>query len=154
MNNRVGVVRGQHVEEELRCTRYVIGASGEGAARLRQVPQKPHPLRQHIFLQSNNNLLPWLLANNGQDPIDLLVVGSRRKHREDRARTPKAAKGRNSFLKRNVWEDAVGMMEADEHENEHEHEQEEKEEWLEAKSEGERQAPPDGGGDWFGRCKY
>ena len=84
MENLVGVVRGQCVEEEIGCPRYLIGATGEGAVRLRQEPQKPLPRRQLIFLHSNNDILAWLLANHGQDPLNLLVVESRRKNREDR----------------------------------------------------------------------
>jgi len=75
----------------------------------------------------------------------LLVVESRRKNREDRAQTPEPAKRRYPFLNRNFWEDAVGIMQADENEDEDEDEDEEEEEWLEAESEGEPQATPDGG---------
>jgi len=141
MQNLVGVGRGQRVEEEIGCPRYLIGATGEGAVRLRQEPEKPLPLRHLIFLHSNNDILVWLLANHGQDPLDLLVVESRRMNRVDRAQTPKPAKGRYPFLNRNVWEEAVGIMQADEDQDE----DEEEEEWLEAESEGEPQAPPDGG---------
>jgi len=144
IQNLVGVVRGQRVEEEIGCRRYLIGATGEGAVRLRQEPEKPLPLRQLIFLHSNNDILAWLLANHGQDPLDLLVVESRRKNREDEVQTPKPAKGRYPFLNRNVWEDTVGIMPVDEDDDEDE-DQEEEEEWLEAESEGEPQAPPDGG---------
>jgi len=143
MKNLVGVVRGQRVQEEIGCPRYLIGATGEGTVRLRQVPEKPLPLRQLIFLHSNNDILAWLLANHGQDPLDRLVLKSRRKNREDRAQTPESAKGRYPFLNGNVWEDAVGIMQADEDEDEDEDEEEE--EWLEAESEGESQEPPDGG---------
>jgi len=144
MKNLVGVVRGQRVEEEIGWPQYLIGATGEGALRLRQEPEKPLPLRQLIFLHSNNDILAWLLANHGQEPLDLLVVESGRKNREDRAQTPEPAKGRYLFLNRNVWEDAVGIMQVDEDEDEDEDEEEEEEEWLEAESEGEPQAPPDG----------
>jgi len=44
------VVRAQDVEEEIRCPRYLIVATGEGAAMLRQKPDDPLPLRQLIFL--------------------------------------------------------------------------------------------------------
>jgi len=107
-------------------------------------------MRQLIFLHSNNDILAWLLSYHGQDPLDLLVVESRRKNREDTVQTPEPAKGRYSFLDRNIGEDAVGIMQA----NEDQDEDEEEEEWLEAKSEGERQAPPDGGGDCFTQHKY
>jgi len=139
MKNLVGVGRAQRVEEEIGCPRYLIGATGEGAVRLRQEPEKRLPLRQLIFLHSNNDILAWLLANHGQDPLNLLVVESRRKNREDRAQTPEPAKGRYPFLNRNVREDAVGIRQADEDEDE------EEEAWLEDESEGEPPAPPDGG---------
>jgi len=141
MKTVVGLVRGQRVEGEIRYPRYLIGATGEGAVRLRQEPERPVPQRQLIFLNSNNDILAWLLANHGQDPLDLLVVKSHRNNREDRAQTPEPAKRTYPFLNRNVWEDAVGIMHADEDEDEDEEEQE----WLEAESEGEPLAPPNGG---------
>jgi len=147
--NQVLVVRGQRVEEEIGSPRYLIGGTGEGAVRLPREPEKPLLLRQLIFLDSNNDILVCLLANHGQDPLEPLVVESRRKNTEDRAQTPEPVKGRYPFLNRNVWGDAVGIMQADEDEDkdedEDEDEDEEEEEWLEAESEGEPQAPPDGG---------
>ena len=118
--------------------------------RLPQEPKKHFPLRQLIFRYSNNDILEWLPANHGQDALDLLVVQSRGKNRENRAQTPTPAKGRYRFLNRNVWEDAVGIMQVDENgnenenknENKNENENEEEEEWLEAESEGEAQPPP------------
>jgi len=44
------VVREQDVEDEIRCPRYLIGATGVGAARLHKDPEDPLPLRQLIFL--------------------------------------------------------------------------------------------------------
>ena len=44
MKNLVRVVRGQGVEEEIGCPRYLIGATGQSAFRLRQEPEKPLPL--------------------------------------------------------------------------------------------------------------
>jgi len=102
MKNLVGLVRGQRLEEEIGWPRYLIGATGEGAVRLAQEPEKSLPLRQLIFLHSNNAILAWLLANHGQDPLDLLVVESRRKNTEDRTQTPEPAKGRYPFLNCNV----------------------------------------------------
>jgi len=145
MKNLVGVVRGQRVEESIGCPRYLIGAPGEGAVRLRQEPEKPLPLRQLIFLNSNTDILAWLLANHGQDPLYVLVVESGRKNRDDRAQTPEPAKGRDLFLNLNVGENAVGIMQADEHHDEDEDEKEEEEDWLGAESEGEPQGPPGGG---------
>ena len=76
------------MEEDIEYPRYVIGATGEGALSLRQKPEKPLPLRQLIFLYTNNDILAWLLANHGQDPLDLLVVESRHDDDEDGAQTP------------------------------------------------------------------
>jgi len=133
------------MEEEIRCPQYLMGATGEGAVRLRQEPEKLLLLRQLIFLHSNNDILAWLLANHGPDPLHLLVVESRHKNTKDRAQTPETAKGRYPFLNRNVWEDAVGIMQPDEDQDKEEEEKEEEEECLEAKSEWEWQAPPDRG---------
>ena len=50
------VVRGQDVEEEINCARYLIRATGEGATKLRQDPEDPLPLRQLIFLNRDNDI--------------------------------------------------------------------------------------------------
>ena len=57
IKNLVGVVTGQRVEEQIGCPRYLIGATGESAVRLRQEPEKSLPLRVPIFLYSNNDIL-------------------------------------------------------------------------------------------------
>ena len=150
MKDLLVVVRGQGVEEDIKYPRYVIGATGEGALSLRQKPEKPLPLRQLIFLYTNNDNIAWLLANHGQDPLDLLVVESRHDDEEDEAQTPEPANGRYQFLNSKFWEDTVEAMQADEdedaYENENENENEEENEdgeWLEAEKEGEPQAHPD-----------
>jgi len=76
------VVSGQDVEEEIRCPRYLIGATGEGAAMLRQKPDDPLPLCQLIFLNRNDDIRAWLLANKGHDPLDLMVLESCREDGE------------------------------------------------------------------------
>jgi len=68
------VVRGQDVEEEINCPRYLISATGEGATKLRQDPENPRPMRQLIFLNRDDDIGAWLLANNGHDPLDLMVL--------------------------------------------------------------------------------
>jgi len=70
----VRVVRGQEVEEEINSPRYLIGATGEGATRLRHDPEEPLPLCQLIFLNRDDDIRACLLANNGHDPLDLLVL--------------------------------------------------------------------------------
>ena len=82
------VVRGQDVEEEINSPRYLIGATGEGATRLRQDPEEPLPLRQLIFLNRDDDIRAWLLANNGHDPLDLLVLESRPEDGDDLDETP------------------------------------------------------------------
>ena len=139
MKKLLGVVGGQRVEEEIAYSRYLIGATGDGAVRLIQEPDKPLPLRQLIFLNSNNDILAWFLATHGKDPLDLFVVESRPDNGENRAETPKPANGRNQFLYRKIWDDAVGAMQGDEdedvdgngdeNENENADEDEGEEEW-------------------------
>ena len=138
MKDLLGVVRGQDVEEDIEYPRYVIRAPGEGALILRQEPEKPLSLRQLIFLYTNNDNLVWLLANHGQDPLNLLVVESYHDDEENGAKTPKPANGRYPFLNCKIWEDTVEAMQADENDDENENE-----EWIEAETEGEPQALPD-----------
>jgi len=111
MKNLIRLVRGQPVNEEIGCPRYLIRVTSEGAVRLRQESKKPLPLRQLFFLYSNNDILAWLLAYHGQDPLNLLVVESPHKNREARAQKPEPTKGRYLFLNCNVWEDAEGILE-------------------------------------------
>ena len=71
------VVRGQDVEEEINSPGYLICVTREGATRLHQNPEGPLPLHQLIFLNSAEDICRWLLANNGHNPLDLLVLESR-----------------------------------------------------------------------------
>ena len=70
------VVREQDVEDEIRCPRYLIGATGEAAARLHQDPEDPLPLRQLIFLNRDDDIRVWFLTNSGQDQLDLMRLSS------------------------------------------------------------------------------
>ena len=79
-----------------------------------------------------------------------MVIESRRKNSEDRAQTPEPANGRYPFLNRNVGEEGVGIIyadedgeegedeDADEDEDEEEHEEEEEEEWQKVRARGNR----------------
>jgi hypothetical protein len=126
------------VEEEIRCPRYLIGATGEGAARLSRAPEEPLPLRQLIFLYRDDDIRAWLLANNGKDPLDLMVLESRPDQGEDGDQTPEPANGRYPFFDRKVWdhagqaEDTVGAMQ-------------EEEEWFEGEEVGDSRAPSGAG---------
>jgi len=98
IRNLLRVVRGQDIEEEINSLRYLIGATGEGTTRLRQDPQDPLPLRQIIFLNQDNDMRGWLLANNGYDPLDLLVLESRSEDGDELDETPEPHNGGYPFL--------------------------------------------------------
>ena len=93
------VVRGQDVEEEINCPRYLIGATGEGATKLPQDPEDPLPLRQLIFLNRDDDIRAWLLANNGQDPLDLMVLESRPEYGDDLDEKPEPRNGREPLFR-------------------------------------------------------
>jgi hypothetical protein len=138
------LLRGQDVEEEIRCPRYLIGATGEGAARLRQEPEDPLPLRQLIFLNRDEDIRAWFLANNGHDPLDLMVMESRPEDGEDLDETPEPPNGRYPFFDRDVWDESAqgeGSVGADDEEGE----TIDDDEWLEAEQEAPILAPPGAG---------
>jgi len=99
------VVREQDVEDEIRCLPYLIGATGEGAARLRQDPEDPLPLRKLIFMIRDDDIRVWFLTNSGQDPLDLMVIESRPEDGEDLDETPEPPNGRYTFFDRAIWEE-------------------------------------------------
>jgi hypothetical protein len=134
------VVRGQDVEEEINCPRYLIGATGEGATRLRQEPEHPLPLRQLIFLNRDDDIRAWLLANNGHDPLDLLVIESRPEDGDDLDKTPEPPNGRYPFFDRDVWEEWAGAEDVA-REMQEEEEWIDENEWLQAEPGGTTRAP-------------
>jgi len=133
------VVRGQDVEEEINSPRYLIGATGEGATRLRQDPEEPLPLRQLIFLNRDDNIRAWLLANNGHDPLDLLVLESRPEDGDDLDETPEPPNGRYPLFDRDVWDEWAVVEDAPQEMLEEEWIDED--EWLEADPGGTTRAP-------------
>ena len=102
------LVRVEDVKEEIKCLQYLIGATGEGATRLRQDPEEPLPLRQLIFLNRDDDIHAWFLANNGHDPLDLMVLESRREDGEEPDDTAEPPNGRHPFFDREVWDDSAG----------------------------------------------
>jgi len=130
-------VRGQDVEEEINCPRYLIGATGEGATRLRQDPEDPLPLRQLIFLNRDDDIRAWFLANNGHDPLDLMVLESRPEDGDDLDETPEPPNGRYPFFDRDVWDEWAGAEDAV-RETQEEEEWIDEDEWLQAEPEGTR----------------
>jgi len=138
------VLREQDFEDEIRCPRYLIGVTGEGAARLRQDPEDPLPLRQLIFLNQDDDIRVWFLTNSRQDPLDLMVIESRPEDGEDQDDTPEPPNGRYPFFDRAIWEEWAGAEDAA-------RAMEEEEEWfdedesLQAETEGAPRAPPGAG---------
>jgi len=61
---------------------------GEGATRLRQDPEEPLPLGQLIFVNTDDDILAWLLANNSHNPLDLLGLESCPKGGDNLDETP------------------------------------------------------------------
>jgi len=142
--DRLRLVRPQDVAEEIKCPRYLIGATGEGATRLRQDPEEPPPLRQLIFLNRDDDIRAWFLANNGHDPLDLMVLKSRPEDGEDPAETPEPPDGRHPFFDREVSDDSAGAEYATRQMRE-EAEWIDKDEWLQAEPEGATRAPSGAG---------
>jgi len=144
MTHLLRVVREQDVEDQIRCLRYLIDATGEGAARLRQDPEDPLPLRQLIFLNRDDDIRVWFLTNSGQDPLDIMVIESRLEDGEDQDETSAPPNGRYPFFDRGIWEELAGTedgaraMEEEEEWFDHD-------EWLQAEAEGAPRAPPRAG---------
>jgi len=146
----VPVVRAQDVEEEIQCPRYLIGVTGEGAVMLRQKPDDPLPERQLIFLNRNDDIRAWFLTNKGHDPMDLMVLKSRREDGEDLDETPEPDNRRYLLFDRDIrdksagGEDSVRKMRDEESVDD--------EEWLEAEPEGETQAHHGAGVIYVDNC--
>ena len=102
------MVRAQDFEKEIKYPRYQIGATGEGATRLHQDPKEPLPLYQLIFLNTDDDIRAWFLANNGHDPLDLMVFESRQEEGENPDETAKPPNGRHPFFARRVWDNSAG----------------------------------------------
>jgi len=132
------------MEEEIKWPRYLKGATGEGARRVRQDPEEPLPLRQLIFLNRDDDIPAWFLANKGHDPLDLMVLKSRPEDGEDPDETPEPPDGRHPFFDREVWDDSAGAEYATWNIQEEE-EWIDRDEWLQAEPEGATR-PPSGAG--------
>jgi len=79
----------------------------EGPTRLRKDSEEPLPLRQLMFLNRDDDIRAWFLANNAHDPLDLMVLASRPEDREDPDDTPEPPNGRHPFFHGEVWDDLV-----------------------------------------------
>ena len=104
MQKLLGVVKAQRVEQAIETPRYLIGATGDGSCALKLSPASPLPLRDLIFLNEDDDIRAWLLANNGRHPLDLKVLESSPDLREDGTPTPKPADGRYRDFDRKIWD--------------------------------------------------
>ena len=77
MQKLLGVIKTQHLEQAIETPQYLIGVTGDGSCTLRLLPAAPLPLRDVIFLNEDDNIRAWLLANDGRHPLDLMVLVSR-----------------------------------------------------------------------------
>ena len=107
IKNLLGVRKAQCVEEVILCPRYLIGATREGSYALRLDPTAPLPLRDVIFLNQDDDLRAWLLANDGKHPLELMVLDSRHEEAGDDRLTAEPVGGRHLFFDSNVWDDSM-----------------------------------------------
>jgi len=68
------MIKVQPADKAIRCPRYLIGATREGSNALSLDPAAPLPLRDLIFLNIDDNLWAWLLANYGKHLRDQKVL--------------------------------------------------------------------------------
>jgi len=117
---------------------------GEGATRLHQDPEEPLPLRQLIFLNRDDDIRAWFLANNGHDPLDIIVLESRPEDRENPVETHEPRKRRHPFVDREVSDHSVGT-EYVTREMQDEAAWIDQNEWLKAELEGATEEPSGAG---------
>jgi len=74
---------------------------------LHQKPEDPLPLRQLIFLNRNDNIHAWFLANNGHDPQDLMVLASRGEDGEALDETCEPPNRRYPLVDHDIWNNSA-----------------------------------------------
>ena len=104
MQKLLGVVKAQPVEQAIKTPRYLIGVTGDGSCALRLSPTAPLPLRDLIFLNEDDDIRAWLLANDGRHSLDLMVLESRPDLREDGTPTPTPADCRYRYFDGKIWD--------------------------------------------------
>ena len=129
MQKLLGVVKAQRVEQAIETPRYLIGATGDGSRALRLSPAASLPLRDLIFLNEDDDIRAWLLANDGRHPLNLLVLKSRPDLREDGTPTPEPADSRSRYFDRKIWDrsgqpgDNLGIQEEDDDDDDDDYDQ-------------------------------
>ena len=117
---------------------------GSGRYQTTSGPEEPLPLRQLILLNRDDDIRAWFLANNGHDPLDLLVLESRPEDGEHPDQTPEPPDGTLPFFDGKVWNDSAGA-EYVTREMQKEEEWIDEDEWLQAELEGATRAPSGAG---------
>jgi len=74
MKNLLGMIQVPRAEKAIVHWGYLIGATREASIVLSLDPTAPLPLPDLIFLHKDDNLHTWLLANDGKNPLDLMVL--------------------------------------------------------------------------------
>jgi len=69
---------------------------------LRQKPDVPLPLHQHIIHNRNDDIRVLFLCNKGHDPRDLIVLESGRKDRQHLDETQEPPNGGYAFFDRDI----------------------------------------------------
>ena len=127
IQNVLGVIKGQHAEEAILCPRYLISATREGSHTLSVHPRGPLPLRALIFLHKDDDLRAWLLANDGQHPLDLMVMESCNEEAGAERSTWECVGADSYLFDRNLWdhsgpaEDKVWGIQWDDEDEEYDH---------------------------------
>ena len=117
----LGFVNAQCVEQPIKTLQYLICATGDGSCALRLLSAAPLLLQDLICPNEDhdNDILAWLLANDGRHPVDLMFLESRPDLRADGTPTPEPAYGRYRYLNCNIRDrsgqagDNLGIQEED-----------------------------------------
>ena len=106
MRHLLRAIKAQRVEPDVGHLRYLIGVTSHRSRRLRWDPQVPLPLSELIFLNEDDDIRAWLLANQQEDkdPLDLLLLESHQDEGEDPGQTPELVGGTYPFFDQDVWE--------------------------------------------------
>ena len=97
IKNLLGVIKAQRVAEAILYPQYLIGNTREGSDAVRQDPTAPLPLRDRIFLNKDDDLRAWLVANNGKHPLNLMVLQSHHMEAGDDTSMAEPIGGRHPF---------------------------------------------------------
>ena len=100
----LGVIKAELVEQATETPRYLIGTTGNASCALRLSPTAPLPLRDLFFLNEDDDIRAWLLANDDRHPLDLRVLESRPDLREEGTPTPEPADRRYQYFDRKIWD--------------------------------------------------